>query len=259
VSKPGGRSGLRRDLGDLIQTCESIESRKFNPFLLDVSEALQLLRLHAERLSSLEDHLLDMKAITGVANVVGLQSAHLRFQSTSIFIDPEMARSKIDALARQQLAEFFLLSWHPIVELEQLNRSTLSEAMRYWEQLLTFFERRKRLEVGQMAAPGIATLGDLSSSGIVEDKAFAKRLHEFWEEMKRKTGSDQGLEYWEFVRVNSFAETVTRAQFVSFLVTYGFAIMEKKGERIVLTPRASPQPSTFGSPVSLPIAIKRGT
>ena len=91
----GGRTGLRRDLDDIIQTCNSIQNRQFNPFLLDVGEALGILRRHRDHLDSLQDHLLDMRAITGIARVVGLQSAQLRFQSSSLFVDLKWSERRL--------------------------------------------------------------------------------------------------------------------------------------------------------------------
>ncbi|HEY5620648.1 MAG TPA: hypothetical protein VIK88_03230 [Candidatus Bathyarchaeia archaeon] len=224
---------------------------------MDVSEALRILRRHSEHLGSLEAHLLDIRALTGIARVVGLQSANLRFQSSSLFVDPETAKQKVEALSRQQLSEFFLLSWHPIVELEQLTPTTVKEALEYWEVLLSFFERRRRLELGPLAMPGSVELSDLSRAGLMEDKAFTKRLNDFWEELKEKASPDNGIEYWSFVKASRFAETVTRAQFVSFLVTYGYATMEKMGKKLVLSSREKPQPPTQGPPLSFPIAIPK--
>ena len=118
----------RKELEELIQTCNSIENRQFSPFLLDVSEALRIIRRHAESWQTLQDNLLDMRAITSLARVVGLQSANLRFQSSSLFVDPGMVKQKIDSMSREQLAELFLLSWHPVVELEQLTDASTKEA-----------------------------------------------------------------------------------------------------------------------------------
>ncbi len=196
MKRAQARTSAKHDLEEIIQTCVSIQNRRFNPFLLDVSEALRILRRHSEQLSSLQDHLLDMRALTGVARVVGLQSAQLRFQSTSLYVDPEMAKQKLEGLSRQQLAEFFLLSWHPIVELEQLIPSALREAARYWEKMLSFFERRKRLQLGPLATPGTAGFGELAGAGLMDEKAFTKRLHEIWGELGEQSGADHRIEYW---------------------------------------------------------------
>src|SRR6266571_105701 len=253
----GGRTGLRRDLDDIIQTCNSIQNRQFNPFLLDVGESLGILRHHRDHLDSLQDHLLDMRAITGIAHVVGLQSAQLRFQSSSLFVDPEVVREKIDGMSRQQLAEFLLLSWHPIVELEQLTPAAFKEANDYWNRMLSFFERRKRLQLGPLVMPGTADTGELKGAGLIEEKAFAKRLQDVWEELRRESGEAGSTAYWDFVRGRSFPETVAKAQIVSFLVSYGYADLEEKNDKLVLLPRKQPQSSRGGSTLSFPIPIRR--
>src|SRR5437867_12148602 len=99
VTEKVRRFSGRRELEELIQTCISIENRKFNPFLLDIAEALSIIRRHTNQLRTLEDHLLDILAITSVARGVGLQSAHLRFQSSSLFIDPIMVKLKLHSIS----------------------------------------------------------------------------------------------------------------------------------------------------------------
>ncbi len=252
-----GRTGLKHDLEDIIQTCNSIQNRQFNPFLLDVTEALGILRRHRDHLDSLPDHLLDMRAITGIARVVGLQSAQLRFQSSALFVDPEVVKEKIDGLSRQQLAEFLLLSWHPVVELEQLTSAAFKEANDYWSQMLSFFERRKRLQLGPLATPESASQTELSSAGLIEEKAFAQKLQDMWDELHGKSEQSGFTEYWSFVQGRSFPETVSKAQVVSFLVSYGYADLEEKDSRLVLVPKKQPQLSMVGSALSYPIPIRK--
>src|SRR5436853_7886393 len=184
----------RRELEELIQTCTSIENRKFNPFLLDISEALSIIRRHSNKLRTLEDHLLDMRAITSVARVVGLQSADLRFQSSSLFVDPSMVKEKLDSLSREQLAEFLLLSWHPIVELEQLTLASTKEAKEFWESMLSFFERRKRLHLGPFDNPEATDLSELAHMRVVDEKAYTRRMQDLWNELKKRAGEDGTLD-----------------------------------------------------------------
>jgi hypothetical protein len=255
VKRAPGRTGVKKDLEEIVQTCNSIGNRQFSPFLLDVPEALRILRLHAGDLNRLEDHLLDMRALTGIARVVGLQSSQLRFQSTSLFLDPEMAKEKLEGLSRQQLAEFFLLSWHPVTELEQLVMPAIKEASEYWKNMLSFFERRGKFDLGPFAPPEAFGLGDLTGSGLMEDQTFTERLQGLWNELKSRAKEGEKVEYWSFVRTKDFRETVSRAQLVSFLVSYGYANMDKRGDRILLTPNETPVPQREGSPHSFPIPI----
>lgn len=250
TSKAAGR----RELEELIQTCVSIDNREFSPFLLDISEALRILRRHSKDWKTLPDNLLDMRAITSLARVVGLQSANLRFQSSSLYVDPGMVKQKIQSMSREQLAEFLLLSWHPVVELEQLTEASTKEALEYWQKMLSFFERRKQLQAGPFTEPSAMETAELARLRIHEEKAFNQRLEELRLEMKGKSG-DHGIDYWKFVKAGSFAQTVLRAQMVSFLVSYGMAILERTKEKMVLIPRDPPFARGHGSPLSLPIPI----
>lgn len=249
------RASGRRELEELIQTCVSIENRQFNPFLLDISEALRILRRHEKSWKTLPDNLLDMRAITSLARVVGLQSANLRFQSSSLFVDPGMVKQKIQAVSREQLAGYLLLSWHPVVELEQLTEASTKEALEYWQKLLSFFERRKRLQAGPFAEPSSVDTPELARLRIHEEKAFNQRLEDLRRELKEKAEPEGQLDYWAFVRADTFAQTVLRAQLVSFLVSYGMALLKQTKERMTLIPREPPFVRAEGSPLSLPIPI----
>lgn len=251
------RSSGRRELEELIQTCISIENRRFNPFLLDISEALSIIRRHSNKLRTLEDHLLDMRAITSVARVVGLQSADLRFQSSALYVDPSMVKEKLDSLSREQLAEFLLLSWHPIVELEQLTLASTKEAKEFWEKMLSFFERRKRLHLGPFVIPETTDLGELARMRVVEEKAYTRKMQDLWRELKERAVEDKTVDYWDFIGGSDFAQTIIRAQLVSFLVSYGYANLVRKGNSMFLIPKAKLDPRPEGSPLSFPIPITK--
>ena len=196
-----------------------------------------------------------MRAVTGLARVVGLQSANLRFQSSSLFIDPSMLKQKLDSMSREQLGQYLLLSWHPIVELEQITESSTKEAIDYWSKMLSFFERRKRLHPGPFEGPGSTDIEELSALRIVDEKMFSKRLEDFWNNLRDKASSEGRVEYWSLVRGSRFAETVSRAQLVSFLVSYGMATLEKKNETLHVAPKQPPFQNREGSTVSFPIPI----
>lgn len=250
------RASGKKELEEIIETCTAIENRRFNPFLLDVSEALAIIRRHSKHLRSLQDHLLDMRAITSLARVVGLQSANLRFQSSSLYVDPGMIKQKLDSLSREQLAEFFLLSWHPIVELEQLTLGSTKEAKEYWDKMLSFFERRKRLQLGPFAMPGATDLEELARQRVVEEKAYTRRMQDLWNELLEAAGGRKRVDYWDFIQAKDFAQTIVRAQLVSFLVSYGYATLQKTSKAMFLVPREKPD-HLSGSPLSFPIPITK--
>jgi hypothetical protein len=164
-----------------------------------------------------------------------------------------MVKQKIGSMSREQLAELFLLSWHPVVELEQLTDASTKEAIDYWQQMLSFFERRRRLAAGPFQTPGSVDSPELAKMKVLEEKAFTKRLEELRMEMKEKAGEDKRIEYWSFVKTSHFAQTVLRAQMVSFLISYGMAGLDRK--KMFLIPRDPPFASRQGSPLSYPIII----
>ena len=257
TARKKGGSG-RRELRELIETCQAIENRRFNPFLLDIREALRILRQHSSQWSELPDHLLDMKALSNLARVVGLQSANLRFQSSTLYVDPSMLREKLQGVTRDQLAEILLLSWHPIVELEQLTVPTTKEALEYWKEMLPFSERWHKLQPGPMSLPTTTEAEELHRLGMLSDRAFSRKLDEFWDELKQMAGASGKIDYWIFVKGKTRSETVHRAQLASFLVTYGYATLDLNGDdRLLLIPKNEPNIRQEATPVSFPIPIPR--
>src|SRR5207245_10962483 len=208
MTEKASRSCGRRELEQLIQTCISIENRMSNPYLWNITEALRIIRRHSNQLRTLDDHLLDMRAITSVRRVVGLYGANLRFQSSALFVDPSMVQHMLGSLSREQLAEFLLLSWHPIVELEQLTLSSPKEAKEFWEGMLSFFERRKRLHLGPFVSPDSADFGELARMRVVEEKAYTRKMQDLWKELKESAEKDGRVDYWNFVRGSDFAERI---------------------------------------------------
>src|SRR3989441_4265570 len=111
-----------------------------------------------------------------------------------------MVKEKLDSLSREQLAEFLLLSWHPIVELEQLTLASTKEAKEFWEKMLSFFERRKRLHLGPFITPDAADLGEMARMRVVEEKAYTRKMEDLWKELRNSAERDGRVNYWDFIR-----------------------------------------------------------
>src|SRR3989442_12383507 len=105
-----------------------------------------------------------------------------------------MVMQKIGTMSREQHADLLLLSWHPVVELEQLTNASTKEALDYWQQMLSFFERRRRLAAGPFETPGSMDSPELARMKVLEEKAFTRRLEELRMEMKEKAGEEQRVE-----------------------------------------------------------------
>ena len=249
----------RKELRELIHTSHAIRERKFNPFFLDVGLAVETLRKYFPFWDSLEDHCLDAETINNLAEILDLQKSQLRYQSSALYTNPEMLEKKFRVLSVRRLGQIFLKSWHPIVEREQLTSKGIQEGLRYWDQLLSYEERRKRLALGRAAPPSATDVDSLVKSGILTREDFAKDLRKLWEELKTETAKSDSVDYWSFVRRDTYQETVKRAYYVSFLLTYGFAKMLRNDTSMKLISVSTPTGKTTAGMISYPIAIPRET
>lgn len=242
----------RKDTIDIVKTCDAIEGRRFNPFLLDVKYALSILKKYFPHLKEFEDHCLDASALNHLSKVLRLQGSQLRFQSSSLYADPAFLEEKIPALSTKNLAQIFAESWHPIVELEQITEQSMSEATEYWNALAPIEERWKRLRLGESVLPGSLAGDKLSEMGIQAEELFGEKLLRLWREL-REEAKDKTIGYQNFVCRESFPETVERALLVSFLVTYGYARISKSKGVLQLLPNKEQRIERRS--VSLPISI----
>ena len=244
----------RRDVIDIVKTCEAIEDRKFNPFLLDVRYALNTLRKYFPHWRELEDHCLDAHALNRLSRVLRLQGSQLRFQSSSLYADPAFLEEKLTALSVKRLAEIFVRGWHPIAELEQITEPSINEAIAYWNLLTPVEERWRRFEMGSSAPPGTLETDDLDRLGVRAKETFEERLSELWRQLKEESGTG-AVNYQDFICREGFLETIERAVHVSFLLTYGYARMVRSNGSMQLLPNEERKLERH--PVSLPVSITR--
>jgi len=257
-TRRSGRKTLaagRKELTEVIETCEAIERRKFNPFFLDVKLGVDTLREYFPLWTEFQDNCLDAHALNRLSEVVRLQNTQLKFQSSALYAEPEFVAKKFERMSEKRLAEVFLQSWHPIAELEQLTNEAISSGLDYWNLLRPIQERWKRRDYSRGKNPDSVDSATLTGLGIHGEK-FEASLMELWKELVELHKTENGpLDYWKFVKMPKHQETVRRAYFVSFLVTYGFAKMQLEGERITLLPMDQPTNKPAEGGVSVPIAI----
>jgi hypothetical protein len=256
----GSRAALssgRKELREIIATCDSISDRKFNPFFLDVKLGVETLRQYFPLWGTFEDHCLDAHTINRLSEVVRLQNTQLKFQSSALYAEPEFVTKRVERMSEKKLAEAFLQSWHPVTELEQLTEEVVVEALDYWNLLLPIAERWKRREYSQGHQPGTTDSDALSELGI-QGKEFGDELIVLWNELRQAYSVEKKpVDYWKFIKGASYHETVQRAYYVSFLVTYGYATLQPDSDQLVLMPNDKPLEKAPTGGVSFPIPIRR--
>jgi len=249
-------SAGRRELLDIVKTCRAVENREFNPFLLDVRQAIEILRRYFPHWEDLDDYCLDAQTLNELSKVIKLQNTQLRFQSSSLYADPEFLERKFERLSVKRLAEIFVKCWHPTVELEQLTLATVEEALDYWTNLLPVEERWRRLQLGRSSQPQTVEVAEALRLGFTSTEGFMKMLEEVWSEMKNEYSKSGEVDYWKFALRDSYRETVRRAYLVSFLLTYGYArMLVKKNGRMFLEPYETQKVEEDRHMISFPISI----
>ena len=259
TEKPKGTRTLasgRRDLEEIIETCEAISERKFNPFFMDVKLGVETLREYFPYWKSFDDHCLDAHTLNRLSEVVRLQNTQLKFQSSALYAEPEFIQRKVERMSEKRLAEVFLQSWHPLAELEQLTNEAVTLSLDYWNLLLPIAERWKRRDYSGGKKPDTADSSILTGLGI-HGEEFGKLLTSLWEELRAQYIDQKPVEYWKFVHAESYRETVQRAYFVSFLVTYGYAKLQTEAEQLMLVPLDEPSKKAIEGGVSFPIPIPK--
>jgi hypothetical protein len=251
------RASGRKELEEIIETCDLISERKFNPFFLDVKLGVETLRRYFPLWETFGEHCLDAHTINRLSEVVRLQNTQLKFQSSALYADPEFVARKVERMSEKRLAEVFLQSWHPVTELEQLTNNTVGDALDYWNLLLPIEERWKRREYSEGNRPGTTDSNALTGLGI-QGKEFENQLTSLWDDLRHLYDAEKKpIDYWHFVRRGSYQDTVQRAYYVSFLVTYGYAELHHDGDQMLLIPKDEPSEKAASGAVSFPIPIPR--
>jgi len=128
-------------LQSIINLCKSIEDKGIDPFLVEIDDVIGIIQEYFPEWKSIEEINLDAEAINRLASVIKLQSDWVRHRSTSLYTDPFLLEEKIRTLSKEELTDFFLRAWHPIIELEQISPYSLANAVEYWKSLLPLDER----------------------------------------------------------------------------------------------------------------------
>ncbi len=245
----------------IIGLCAAVESRGIDPFEVEVRGILETLRKYLPSWKALDDFVLDVETLKQIAGIVGLQGDWVKRRSTSLFVDPLLIEVKLKLMGTQRLLDVFHKSWHPVIEMETLSPVRIEQAIDYWNQLVTLEERQLKLPEAS-GVPGSMTAEELAKRNILSEESFRESLESLWVELKKRVGKDSRVLYWDFVQQETYEETVRRAYFVSFLITYGYATMQINPleEEVFLIPNEEVVETTFGKhALTIPIAIDRDT
>ena len=254
--KKAGKEKLQR----IVEMCSAIENHTLDPFVLDVTELLKIVKEYFPNWEETDELNLDSEAIHHLASVIRLQSEWVKQRSTSLYTDPFLIEEKITLAGREKFLEAYLKAWHPLVELEQLSSNSLAAAMRYWKSLAPLKDRWKDLKVPEYWR-GTVSREEMIQQQVLGDTLFSEELELFWRELRDKVskeGVGGKILYWNFIGAKTYEETVKRAFLTSFLLSYGYATLEIRPleEIVFIKPFDTPNTNIqTQQSISIPIAI----
>lgn len=251
-----GRKKKEELMERIIDLSESVEDREVDPFEVEVTDFLERLEEKFDEVDNPEELLLDMQAVLGISNVISQQEEWIKHKSSLLHFDPMLMNWKVKELSKKKLAYVLVNSWHPTVEMECISRPGIEEAVDYWRNLAPISERRTELETEEISPEEISQ-EELSEFGFESEEDFDEMIEETWKDLKKSTGENNQISYWEFIDSDDFRETIRNAWLVSFLVSYGYATveMEPLEEKITIKAREERETPSEKTGTSVPIAI----
>ncbi|MCW4050974.1 MAG: hypothetical protein NWE89_14690 [Candidatus Bathyarchaeota archaeon] len=244
------------ELESVINLCKMVQSGKIEPFDIDFDYVITIIRRHYPNIKFVEDFCLDAQAIKELSSVLERQNQWIAHQSSTLYKDPFMLSQSLMRMDIGAIADAFLKSWHPLLELEQISAKTLASSLGYWGGLIPFDERWTEPDVA-VRDTEYASRAEASALGYLPEEGFMDVIEAFWKELGDRVGPGGSIEYWEWIGADTYEDTVYRSFLTVFLVSYGYANMntDRLLEETMIFHNSEPQQDTGRSKVSLPMMV----
>jgi len=244
------------ELESVIGLCKMVQSGKIEPFDIDFDYVMSVIQKHYPEIKTPRDFCMDAEALKELSNVLERQNQWIEHKSTTLYKDPFMLSQSLMALDIGAIADIFLRSWHPLVEIEQMSAATLGASLSYWGDLVPFAERWKDSEVEERET-GVATRDEARQLGYLPEEGFTDIIDGFWREFGERVGPGGSIDYWDWVGADTYETTVYRAYLTVFMVGYGYANVtwDRMMDEYTIIHKETPDPNPGEAKVSLPILI----
>jgi hypothetical protein len=191
-----------------------------DPFTIEVERYIKHLKDFLSQSSSTEDLVLDLEALEALSRVVEFQGRWVRDKSSKLYFDPLIIEAKVKSLSLSDLAHVLCQALRPTASARLISRVGFEEAAKYWVNLPPLRDRWGRLPL-QIFAVESVSVEDLIRERLALRGSFGEMVEEFWCRVKDASKGGK-IYYWDFIRSNSFEESVLKAYMLSYLVSYGY-------------------------------------
>ncbi|MCJ7732806.1 hypothetical protein MUP51_10870 [Candidatus Bathyarchaeota archaeon] len=244
------------ELESVINLCKMVQSGKIEPFDIDFDYVMSIIKKHYPKIKDFKNFCLDAEALKELSLVLERQNQWIEHKSTTLYKDPFMLSQSLMTLDIGSIADIFLKSWHPLVEMEQMSARTLAESLSYWGELIPFAERWQD-NIVEERETGTATRDEARLLGIIPDEGFTEIIEAFWSELGERVGPGGRIDYWDWIGADTYEKTVYRAYLTVFMVGYGYANTEwnKMMEETTIMHNIEPRPDPGRDKISLPVMV----
>lgn len=202
-----------------------------DPFDVDVGRFIRQLARNRRFLELGYSYLIkDIRALNGLVAILEAQGRSLRRRGLGLYLDKMLLKLRIYKMSLDDLANVFIHSWRPVVEMETINIEALKEALFYFNSLKDLESRRLKFEeltefLGEGVEPKL----------FIEPRVIRRLMMNLLEELRIRSGGDY-IDYDNFIRGG---DPVERAYILSFLISDGWVDVRvnRLEEKIFIRPR----------------------
>lgn len=244
------------ELESVINLCRMVQSGKIEPFDIDFDYVMGIIRKHYPGITNVRDFCLDAQALKELSSVLESQNKWIAHKSSTLYKDPFMLSQQLMRMDIGAIAEAFLKSWHPLIEMEQISERTLAGSLGYWGDLIPIDERWMEPEVN-IRETETASRQEAYSLGLISEEGFVEIIERLWRELEDRAGTGGSIDYWDWIGADTYDETVYRAYLTVFMVGYGYANMswDRLLEETVVIHNPDPDVDMNKDTISLPVLV----
>ena len=208
---------MEKELRALVLELSSMVRSGVDPLSVEFQPLMSRLKGLIRRSLEFRHLELEMEALYDLALLVYSQSKHLRDKSSVLYVDPFLVRLAMLGSSSDRLAEAFLQSWRPSVARDVVSHEMMKRSYYYWSNLKEYAIEAEEVE---------PLLGkSLESLGIRYDELISDGIVAMHDELRDRGGR---VLYEDLVGGGSLNERLRRAVLISFMLSYGYAVVEKE-------------------------------